>query len=71
MTDTVCYKQMAPGMTLGSYLSGNALIFVWIQDNLYTLVVEQLDPIVSPNKQSSHMHRILGKRLARHLAARC
>lgn len=31
-----------------------------IQDNLYTLVTEQLDPIVSPNRQSSHMHRILG-----------
>lgn len=30
------------------------------QDYLYTLVGEQLDPIVSPNKQSSHFHRILG-----------
>lgn len=33
----------------------------FFQDYLYTLAVEQLDPIVSPNKQSSHMHRILGQ----------
>ena len=35
-------------------------IYSWHLDNLYNLVVEQLDPIVSPNAQSSHMHRILG-----------
>jgi hypothetical protein len=32
---------------------------VW-QMELKTLVREQLDPIVSPNAQSSHMHRVLG-----------
>jgi hypothetical protein len=33
----------------------------WHMDVLGTLVREQLDPIVSPNKQSSHMHRIAGQ----------
>ncbi|KAJ9102318.1 hypothetical protein QFC20_005011 [Naganishia adeliensis] len=32
----------------------------WHMDYLYTLVNEQLEPIVSPNRQSSHMHRVLG-----------
>ncbi|KAJ9103140.1 hypothetical protein QFC21_002562 [Naganishia friedmannii] len=29
-------------------------------DYMYTLVREQLDPIVSPNEQSAHMHRVFG-----------
>jgi len=33
----------------------------WHLDNIYTLAMEQLDPVVSPNKQAGHMHRIIGK----------
>lgn len=33
----------------------------WHLDEFYPLASEQLDTIVSPNAQSSHMHRIFGK----------
>ena len=33
----------------------------WHLDGLYPLASEQLDSIVSPNAQSSHMHRIFGE----------
>lgn len=32
----------------------------WHLDYTYTLVNEELDPIISPNQQSSHMHKIIG-----------
>lgn len=32
----------------------------WHLDDTYTLVNEELDPIISPNQQSSHMHKIIG-----------
>lgn len=32
----------------------------WHLDYVYTLANEELDPIVSPNAQSSHMHKIIG-----------
>ncbi|WVQ72060.1 hypothetical protein IAR50_001604 [Cryptococcus sp. DSM 104548] len=32
----------------------------WHLDNIWSLVNEELDPIVSPNAQSSHMHAIIG-----------
>ncbi|ODO11105.1 hypothetical protein I350_01707 [Cryptococcus amylolentus CBS 6273] len=32
----------------------------WHLDNIWSLVNEELDPIVSPNAQSSHMHAIVG-----------
>ncbi len=31
-----------------------------ILDTIFPLVFEQLDPIVSPNAQSSHMHSVFG-----------
>lgn len=36
-------------------------ISAWHMDTMYTLTSEMLDPIVSPNALSGHMHRILGK----------
>lgn len=34
-----------------------------LEDYMYTLVREQLDPILTPNLQSSHMHRVfVGRR---------
>lgn len=32
----------------------------WHFDEVYTLVTEQLDPIVNPNAQGTHMHRVIG-----------
>jgi hypothetical protein len=32
----------------------------WHLDYLYTLVNEELDPVVNPNGRGSHMHKILG-----------
>lgn len=32
----------------------------WHLDDVYTLANEELDPVVSPNLQSSHMHKIIG-----------
>ncbi|KAK8850320.1 hypothetical protein IAR55_004237 [Kwoniella newhampshirensis] len=32
----------------------------WHLDYIYVLTNEELDPIVSPNQQSSHMHKIIG-----------
>ncbi|WWC65393.1 uncharacterized protein I303_108011 [Kwoniella dejecticola CBS 10117] len=32
----------------------------WHLDYIYVLANEELDPIVSPNQQSSHMHKIIG-----------
>ncbi|KAL7423501.1 hypothetical protein Q5752_001081 [Cryptotrichosporon argae] len=32
----------------------------WHMDNLYTLSMEQLDPILYPNQESQHMHLIFG-----------
>ncbi|WVQ85831.1 hypothetical protein IAT38_007999 [Cryptococcus sp. DSM 104549] len=32
----------------------------WHLDDTYTLVNEELDPIVNPNGQASHMHKIIG-----------
>jgi hypothetical protein len=32
----------------------------WHLDFTYTLVNEELDPIVSPNAQSTHMHKVIG-----------
>jgi hypothetical protein len=33
----------------------------WHFDTAFVLVNEELDPIVSPNMQSSHMHKVLGE----------
>lgn len=41
----------------------------WHLDGLYPLATEQLDTIVSPNAQSSHMHRIFGTFRALRFAA--
>ena len=32
----------------------------WHLDNIALLTVESLDPIVSPNDQSTHIHRVIG-----------
>ncbi|KAK4686420.1 hypothetical protein P7C73_g3711, partial [Tremellales sp. Uapishka_1] len=32
----------------------------WHLDYVYTLVNEELDPVVSPNGQGSHMHKVIG-----------
>jgi len=32
----------------------------WHFDQAFTLVTEQLDPIVNPNAQGTHMHRVIG-----------
>jgi hypothetical protein len=32
----------------------------WHFDHVYTLVAEQLDPIVNINVQGTHMHRVVG-----------
>jgi hypothetical protein len=39
----------------------NAGIDGWHMDYVYTVANEMLDPVVSPNAQSSHMHKIVGK----------
>lgn len=41
----------------------------WHMDVLGTLVRERLDPIVSPNREASHMHRIAGRLSTRSLVA--
>jgi hypothetical protein len=48
-------------LLLFSYLAGPVLgTDGWHLDYTYTLANEQLDPIVNPNKQSSHLHKIIG-----------
>lgn len=37
----------------------------WIMNLAATLAVEELDSVVSPNRQAGHMHRILGERMRR------
>jgi hypothetical protein len=32
----------------------------WHLDFIYTLVTEELDPVVSPNAEGSHMHKVIG-----------
>jgi hypothetical protein len=32
----------------------------WHLDYTYTLVNEELDPVVSPNAEGSHMHKVIG-----------
>jgi hypothetical protein len=32
----------------------------WHLDYIYQLVQEELDPVVSPNAQGSHMHKVVG-----------
>jgi hypothetical protein len=32
----------------------------WHLDNIYTLANEELDPIVWPNQQATHNHKIIG-----------
>lgn len=39
----------------------NAGLDAWHMDNVYTIANEMLDPIVNPNGQSSHMHKIVGE----------
>jgi hypothetical protein len=43
-----------------SLLSTCTAFDAWHADYIYTLAMEELDPVVSPNQQSSHMHRIIG-----------
>jgi hypothetical protein len=42
--------------TLVKAVEGDA----WHLDTAYILVNEELDPIISPNAQSSHMHKVIG-----------
>ncbi|KAJ9102314.1 hypothetical protein QFC20_005007 [Naganishia adeliensis] len=50
-----------PALTQVTEAEGEGVgLDAWHMDYLYTLVTEQLDSIVSPNRQSSHMHRVLG-----------
>jgi hypothetical protein len=52
-------------LAAGSLDSVSAAIYglqgAWHMDDIYTLVSEQLDPVITPNGQGSHMHRINGK----------
>lgn len=41
----------------------NAGVDAWHMDYVYNLANEMLDPIVNPNGQSSHMHKIVGEEL--------
>ncbi|WVQ86150.1 hypothetical protein IAT38_008318 [Cryptococcus sp. DSM 104549] len=51
----------APGLLPAIVLLAQAAAFdAWHLDDLYTLATERLDPVVSPNAVSSHVHRILG-----------
>ncbi|KJE05540.1 transmembrane receptor [Cryptococcus gattii NT-10] len=47
-------------VVLVSSLLSRAQDDAWHLDYTYTLVNEELDPIISPNQQSSHMHKIIG-----------
>ncbi|AFR96749.2 transmembrane receptor [Cryptococcus neoformans C23] len=47
-------------VVLMSSLVSRAQDDAWHLDYVYTLANEELDPIISPNQQSSHMHKIIG-----------
>lgn len=46
--------------SLLSILSATSALDAWHLDEVAILVNEQLDPIVNPNAQSSHMHKVIG-----------
>lgn len=48
-------------VTLVVFILPAAAIDAWHLDYAPTLVTEQLDPILSPNAQSSHLHRVFGE----------
>ncbi|KAJ9116187.1 hypothetical protein QFC20_000867 [Naganishia adeliensis] len=56
------YREFEPGVVFAAAEPGDKEFGLdgFHLDYLYPLVREQLDPIVSPNKQSMHMHRVFG-----------
>lgn len=52
---------LAAASTLAGLTRVAALDDVWFLDFPQPIAREQLDPIVNPNAQSSHMHRIFGE----------
>lgn len=54
------YPSLLTLTTLLSFLSSISALDAWHLDETAILVNEQLDPIINPNSQSSHMHKVMG-----------
>jgi hypothetical protein len=52
--------QLFAGVLAASFGAVFAQTDAWHVDNIYELAVERLDPVVSPNQISGHIHRIVG-----------